>query len=59
MLKAFNEWCLGIYGKKPFEECMDFAKNSEAPPLDFVFHLTSLLDGYTTYLVHHVKEKED
>lgn len=49
MKKSLDEWCLHYYGRNLFDYCMEYAKDSDAPPLDFLHKMCQLLDGYTMY----------
>lgn len=57
-LKSFEEWSLTYFNGKPFDLGMKFAEGSEAPPLDFMYKLTELLEGYSMYLTSNINHKE-
>lgn len=49
MKKSLNEWCAHYFNKNLFDYCMDYAKDSPAPPLDFLHKMCDMLDGYSLY----------
>ena len=57
--KSLNEWSLTYFNNNVFDTCMKFAEGSSAPPLDFLFKLTEMLDGYSLYLRGPEDKDED
>lgn len=55
MKKSLNEWCLEYFNNNLFDYCMEYAKDSPAPPVDFLFKMCEMLDGYSLY----VRSKQD
>ena len=54
---SIDNWCLTLYNRGVFEECMTYAAGTDMPPLNFLERFTQLLDGYTMYINARIKEK--
>ncbi len=56
---SLDEYCLNLYNNRLFGVCMEFAKDSPAPPLDFLAKMTSIMDDYSRYVVNHINNLKE